>query len=82
MTHKQRILLSSMKNGQSGIIVSINGGMGMLARLEALGVRTGSVIIKKSGFFGSGPVIVTAGNTDVAIGHGMASRIMVEVDAS
>ncbi|MCL6591583.1 MAG: ferrous iron transport protein A [Firmicutes bacterium] len=81
MAQKQKISLSSMKNGQSGIIMEIDGGKGMLARLEALGVRTGSRIIKKSGFFGAGPVIVTAGNTDVAIGHGMASRIMVEVDS-
>lgn len=82
MTLKQKKLLSAMKNGQSGIIAAIDGGIGMRARLEALGVRVGSKIKRKSGFFMSGPVIVSVGNTDVAIGYGMASRIVVEIDAS
>lgn len=82
MLSKRRAVLSSMKNGQSGVIVEIGGGKGMRTRLEALGVRVGSKIKKKSGFFRGGPVIVSVGNTDVAIGFGMASRILVEVDPS
>lgn len=80
MIQQPRLILSTMKNGQSGKVVAINGGMGMRGRLEALGLRLYSRITKKSGFFKSGPVIVSVGNTDVAIGYGMASRILVEVD--
>jgi len=77
---KRRLALSAMKNTQSGIVVSINGGGGMCKRLEALGIRIGSRIKKKSAFIGFGPVIVSVGNTEIAIGHGMTSRIFVEVD--
>lgn len=77
---KGRLALSAMKNTQYGIVVSINGGVGMCTRLEALGIRTGSRIKKKSSLIGFGPVIVSVGNTEIAIGHGMASRIFVEVD--
>lgn len=80
MTQQSRLILSAMKNGQSGKVVAINGGLAMRGRLEALGLRINSRITKKSGFFKSGPVIVSVGNTDVAIGYGMASRILVEVE--
>ena len=36
-------------------------------------------IKKVSGHFMRGPVTARVGNTEVAIGHGMARRVMVEV---
>ncbi|NSW92723.1 MAG: ferrous iron transport protein A [Firmicutes bacterium] len=69
-----------MRNAQSGTIVSIYGGIGMLRRLEALGIRVGGKITKKSALIGRGPVIIAVGNTEIAVGYGMASRILVEVD--
>lgn len=80
LMQKQRLSLSTMKNMQFGIVIVINGGGEMRKRLEALGIRVGSKIIKKSALIGFGPVIVSVGNTEIAIGHGMASRIFVEVD--
>jgi ferrous iron transport protein A len=77
---KRRLALSAMKNTQYGIVTAINGGGGMCKRLEALGIRVGSRIKKKSALIGFGPVIVSVGNTEIAIGHGMASRIFVEVE--
>ena len=77
---KQKIALSAMKNAQSGVVTEIKGGAEMCTRLEALGIRVGSRIQKKSSLIGSGPVIVLAGNSEIAVGHGMASRIFVEVD--
>lgn len=77
---KGRVALSEMKNTQSGIVLAINGGGGMCTRLEALGIRVGSRIKKKSALIGLGPVIASVGNTEIAIGYGMASRIFVEVD--
>ena len=79
MLQNQKFTLANMKNGQSGTVIEINGGSGMISRLEALGVRIGVRIIKKSGLFMKGPVIVDVGNTQVAIGYGMASKILVEV---
>lgn len=80
MSQIKRITLVSMSNGQSGIIYAIRGGRGMTTRLEALGVRIGAEIIKKSSLMRGGPVIIAVGNTEIAIGYGMASKIIVEVN--
>lgn len=77
---RRRLVLSAMKNTQSGVVTAINGGIGMRTRLEALGIRVGSRIKKRSALIGSGPVIISVGNAEIAIGHGMASKIFVEVD--
>lgn len=77
---KRKLSLSGMRNAQSGTVIVINGGGEMRKRLEALGIHTGSKITKKNALIGFGPVIVAIGNTEIAIGHGMASRIFVEVD--
>ncbi len=80
MSQTQKVTLASMRNGQRGIIYAIHGGRGMSTRLEALGVRIGAEIIKKSSLMRGGPVIIAVGNTEIAIGYGMASRIIVEVE--
>ncbi len=77
---KRKAALYMMKNFQPGIVIEISGGRGMCTRLEALGIRIGSKIIKKSALLGFGPVIVLVGNTEIAVGHGMAVRIFVEVE--
>jgi len=77
---KMRAALSTMKNSQTGIVVQIGGGRTMCAKLEALGIRVGCRIKKKGSQLGFGPIIVSTGNTEIAVGHGMASRIFVEVD--
>lgn len=77
---KRKLALSMMKTSQSGIVEVINGGGEICKRLDALGIRAGSKIKKKSAMIGFGPVIVSVGNTEIAIGHGMASRIFVEVE--
>ncbi len=71
--------LSRMEAGQNGVIREILGGMGMLRRLQVMGVRIGKKITKISGMFMRGPVTVQVAGTQIGIGHGMASKIMVEV---
>ena len=72
--------LAQMQNGQSAVVVEILGGRGMINRLSALGVRPGLRITKVSSMFMRGPTTVQLGNAQVAIGHGMANRIIVEPD--
>ena len=67
-----------MKSGQSGKVIDIAGGVGITERLAALGIRRGSRVQKISAMLWSGPVTVQAGGTRLAIGHGMASKIIVE----
>ena len=57
-------------------------GTGFGRRLEALGIRPGKKVTKVSSMFFRGPVTLRIDNTQVAIGFGMANRILVEVDIS
>ena len=77
---KSAVALTKMKSGQSGIISQIEGGQGMVRRLEAMGVRIGKKITKTRGMVLRGPVTVRVGASSIGIGFGMASRILVAVD--
>lgn len=70
--------LTQMKEGERGRVVDIQGGWGLSRRLDDLGIRIGTEVVKVSSQIMRGPVTVRAGNTQVAIGFGMASRVIVE----
>lgn len=76
----KEIHLSKMKNGQSGIVKEITGGSVMSRRLQAMGLRVGKHIVKKSGMFLHGPITVQIGGTQLGMGHGMAGKIIIEVE--
>ncbi len=79
--NKVQLTLAQMETGQSGIIIQILGGHGFVRRLEALGVRPGKKITKISSMLLRGPVTIQVDNTQVAIGFGMANKIIVEVES-
>ena len=70
--------LTRMRKGERGKIVDIQGGWGLLRKLETLGIKQGTEIVKVSSQLMRGPITIRVGNTQVAIGFGMARRIMVE----
>jgi ferrous iron transport protein A len=72
------IPLTEIQKGASGIIAEIAGGRRMLVRLDSLGIRPGKPIRKISQQALRGPVVVEIGRTQVAVGFGMASHIMVQ----
>lgn len=76
----KQISLAHLKRGQSGRVIQIMGGYGMTRRLSAIGIRPGKKVTKVSAMFMRGPVTVRVGGTEIAIGFGMASRIVVEVE--
>ncbi len=78
MPEKKQVSLSKMLSGQSGSVVQIEGGHGLINRLSALGIRPGQKVTKVSSMFMRGPVTIQVGNTQVAIGFGMAKKIIVE----
>lgn len=82
MSEKLILPLSRMEAGQSGTVVEITGGHGLVRRLEALGIRAGKKVTKVSSMLFRGPVMVRVDSSQVAIGFGMASRVMVEIDAA
>jgi len=82
MSDKKLVTLRQMQSGQSGKVIQVQGGMGLANRLSALGVRPGKKITKVSSMLMRGPVTIQSGNTRMAIGFGMANKIIVEIEES
>ena len=80
MPFKVLIPVNKMRIRQSGTVVQIVGGPGLVRRLEALGIMPGKKLTKISSMFFRGPVTVKIGQTQIALGFGMSRRIMIEVD--
>jgi len=66
--------------GESGVVVDIQGGYGLIRRLESLGIRVGKKVTKVSSQFMRGPVTVRIDNYQVALGFGMARKVLVEIE--
>lgn len=77
---KKQVTLSQMSSGRKGKIVELQGGHGLVSRLSALGIRPGKRITKISSMLMRGPVTIQLGNTQIALGFGMANKIMVELE--
>ena len=73
------VSLAEMAPGQTGMVVSLEGGHGMMRRLAAMGLHRGAAVTKTSSQPFRGPISVQVGNTEVALGFGLARRVMVEV---
>ena len=80
MASSNPINLAKMRSGHSGMIEEIHGGFGLIARLNALGIMPGKRITKISSMMARGPVTIELDRVHVAIGFGMAKRIMVKLD--
>jgi ferrous iron transport protein A len=73
-----KLLLVELEENEVGKVVEILGGWGLHQKLDALGIRIGVELKKISSVVARGPVVVEVGNTKVALGYGMARRIIVE----
>jgi ferrous iron transport protein A len=78
MYQNEQLTLAGMRTGQTGIVVGVLGGHGLIQRLDALGIRPGKKVTKLSSALFRGPVIVRVNNGQVAVGFGMARKIIVE----
>ena len=74
-----KISLANMKPGQSGVLVEFLGGRGMVRRLDALGLRLCKKVRKVSAMLMQGPIVVEVDGFQIAIGYGMAARMIVEI---
>jgi len=77
---KVQVTLAQMEAGQAGVVVQIFGGHGLTRRLEVLGVRPGKRVTKISSMLLRGPVTFQVDSTQIAVGFGMANKIVVEVE--
>ncbi len=73
-------ILKDLKSGEKGKISQIDGGHGMVSRLASLDIRLGSSIKKLSAGVMGGPVTIEVNRTQIAIGFGMAKKILVAVE--
>ncbi|MCK4298367.1 MAG: ferrous iron transport protein A [Planctomycetes bacterium] len=73
------VSLGEMNVGQAGVIRQVLGGRGFVRRLEVLGIRPGKSVAKTSAHMWAGPVLVQVDGRTIALGSGMARRVLVEV---
>ena len=76
---KDKTSLNDMKDGQTGIIVSILGGRKAAKRLADLGLTTGTEIIVLRRTLFSGPVQIEVCGSRLVLGKGLALKIIVEL---
>ncbi len=67
-----------LNRNESGVVKNISGGHGLKSKLNNMGVRVGSKVSKISSQFARGPITIKLGGTHVAIGYGMAKKIIIE----
>jgi ferrous iron transport protein A len=80
MYQNEQLTLAEMKTGQAGTVVGILGGHGLIRRLDALDIRPGKKVTKVNSTLFHGPITLKVDNAQVAVGFGMAKKIIVEVD--
>ncbi|MFC2040053.1 ferrous iron transport protein A [Chloroflexota bacterium] len=72
------VTLRNLPHDIPATVSSINGGMGLQERLGNLGIRPGQSITKIGAMMMRGPVTVKIGRGQVAIGYGMAGKIICQ----
>jgi ferrous iron transport protein A len=76
----RKVSLAQMKENQIGKVFEIASGSALSNRLMSMGIYKGREITKLSHFALRGPVALKVGRTIMALGHGMASKIIVEIE--
>ena len=71
------MVLSMVDPGEDVTLIDIEGGKGIRTKLHSMGLLPGVTIrvLNQSGY---GPVIIAVKDSRLAIGHGMAGKIIVE----
>lgn len=77
---KKKISLFQMRENQKGRVTEVLGGGGFANRMMSMGIYPGREVTKVSHFALRGPVAIKVGRSVLALGHGMAAKIMVEAE--
>ena len=74
--------LNRVPAGRTVVVVSLAGGRGLTGRLVRMGVSVGSQVeVIRSSNGRGGPTLIGKGDMRLAIGRGMAERIIVASNA-
>jgi Fe2+ transport system protein FeoA len=74
----KKISLIHIKANRRGKVADILGGTNIRERLMHMGVHEGREIVKLSHIGLRGPVVIKAGRTIMALGHGVAAKVILE----
>ena len=74
----KRISLIQLKANRKVKVIEISGGTNLQKRLMHMGIYKGKEVIKLSHIGLRGPVVIKSGSSILAMGHGMAEKIIVE----
>ena len=77
MTLKKSLV--ELKENESGTVVSVAGGFGLQRRLATLNIRPGKKIRMLTSQPFRGPIVVEVDGAHLAVGRGMARKVLVEV---
>lgn len=69
--------LVELRAGEIGTVVQIDGGFGVQRRLATLGIRINKKVRMITSQPFRGPIVVEIDRTHVAIGRGMARKVLV-----
>lgn len=61
-------------------VVSISGGWGIRQRLSCLGIHPGDMITVKRSAIMRGPILISVHGNQVALGRGVARKVVVEAE--
>ena len=75
--HK-KISLIQVKANHKGKVVEISGSGNLEDKLANMGVYKGKEVTKLSHIGLRGPVVIKAGRTILALGHGVAAKVIIE----
>lgn len=78
MITDNRARLPDLEEGQTGIILEIDGGKHSSKRLADLGLAPGVEITVITSSFFSGPLQISVCGSKLVIGRGLASKILLE----
>lgn len=74
----KKISLAQMKAGRKGRVAEVLGGVNLQDRLMNMGVYKGREVVKLSHIGLRGPAVIKAGRTILALGHGVAAKVIIE----
>ena len=70
--------ITELRPGETAVVRQVLGGRGMARRLVAMGIRPGKRLTKISSQFLGGPVTISVDGRCLALGRGLAAKVLVE----
>jgi len=80
-TEREKLIpLRKLKPGKRGTVREISGGQGVARRMAAMGIRPGKHVVKVSAMLLGGPIVISIDGRQLALGNGMAGKILVDTE--